>query len=178
MITLNLISESLKKEIKFKHLFSFFKKIDYIILIVAILISIMLLTTKFLLSNRFSTVVEETTLINKNSYSYNSKVKEINDKIKISGQIQDGFIFWSAFISDLSLNIKEDISLSYLKIDQTTQTLTLRGHAKNRDSLLALKNYIETSNTFRDLNFPVSNLLDKTDISFEITAKINLDKLQ
>ena len=138
----------------------------------------MLLTTKNLLLNRFNTVVEETTLITKNSQSYNTKVVDINKKIKTINQLQGNQVYWSGLFYDLSSNLKNYITFSYLKVDQTDKSIILRGHSKTRDSLLALKNYFDNNKLYSNINFPVTNLLAKDDIDFEIGATVDLNQLK
>ena len=92
MITLNLISEELKKEIKLRHLYLFIKKINLALIVITIIIAIILLAAKTILQVNFNNIVEQTTLVTKNNQGYNNKIKEINSKIDFIEKIQNDFI--------------------------------------------------------------------------------------
>lgn len=176
MITLNLISQDLKKKIKLSYIHIFLKRIDLIFLIAVIFISIIFLSTKFILQRRFEKVVAETSLINKSSQVYNDKVKEVNNKISSVRLIQADYIFWSRLFYDLDSRIVKDISFSYMSVNE--KNLKIRGRAKTRDSLLAFKEGLNKSDIISEINFPMSNILEKENIDFEISAKINLSELK
>jgi len=178
MITLNLISQDLKKKIKLNHIHIFLKKIDFILLISVILISITFLTTKLLLERRFVRVVEETTLINRSSQTYNNKVREINKKISIVSQVQNNFIYWSNLFKEIDKDLENNITLSYINADSTSGTIKIKGQAKTRDGLLAFRDALTNSKFFKDIVFPMSNILEKENIEFEINAKISLTELK
>src|SRR3989338_2910762 len=109
MITLNLISQELKDEIRLKHAYGLLKKIIYILFLILIVSSSCLLAAKFVLQNNFNRIVNETSLITKNTQSYNQKVREINAKFASVSQIQNEYAAWSLWvflvISDVSFTI-------------------------------------------------------------------------
>lgn len=178
MITLNLISEELKKQIKFKHIFLLLKRIYYIFLVLIIVLSIMILSARIILQNRFNDVVEQTSLISRSDKSNGSKISEINSKLDTVAEIQDKFVYWSKLFSNIFNSISDDISLSYFSVNQLDKTIKFQGLAKTRESLLSLNNDLEKSNLFTDINFPMSNILEEKNINFEINAKINLSQLK
>ncbi|MEK7202802.1 MAG: PilN domain-containing protein, partial [Patescibacteria group bacterium] len=150
------------------------KNINSVLIISAIVIAIILLVAMVILQNNFIKIVEQTTLITKNNQSYNNKIGEINSRLKFVSTIQDDFVVWSKIIQDLSIIIPANISLDIIKVDLTNKNIKLRGIAKQRSGLLELKNNLEKSNTYTNIEFPVKNLLEKENIDFEINAKINI----
>ncbi|MBI4779235.1 PilN domain-containing protein [Candidatus Falkowbacteria bacterium] len=177
MLTLNLISEELKKEIKLRHLYLFIKKINLTLIILTIIIAIILLAAKTILQIKFNDIVDQTTLVTKNNQGYNNKVKDINSKIDFVEKIQGDFIPWSNLLKTIADITPEDISLYYLKINFDEQTIKIKGKAGLRDSLLDFKQKMENISILKDIDFPIKNILEKENINFEIDAKINLTSL-
>ncbi|MDO9399554.1 MAG: PilN domain-containing protein [bacterium] len=173
MLVLNLISEKFKKEIKLKYFYQLIKKINYILIIIVITITTILLFAKIILQNNFIEIVEQTTLVTKNNQNYNNKIKEINNKLKAVLTIQNDFILWSKIIEDISIITPANITLSLVKMDLANKNIKLQGKAKQRSDLLELKNNLEKSTFYTNIEFPVKNLLEKENINFEINAKIN-----
>lgn len=177
MLTLNLISEELKKEIKLRHLYSFIKKINLTLIIITIAIAIILLSAKTILQIKFNDTVDQTTLVTKNNQGYNLKIRDINNKINFIEKIQNDFIPWSNLLEIVADITSNDIDLNYLKINFEEQTIKIKGRAGLRSSLLDFKQKMETTTVFKNIDFPIKNILEKENINFEISAKINLANL-
>ena len=177
MLTLNLVSAEQKKEIKLRHLYGFIKKISLTLIVIAIVIAIILLVAKIVLQLKFNNIVEQTTLVTKNNQGYNSKVREINGKLGFIAKIQDEYIPWSNLIKKLAAITPADINFSYLKLDAQDKTISLKGKAKFRDSLLDFKDEMAANPVFQDIDFPIKNILEKANIDFEINAKLDLTKI-
>lgn len=176
MLTLNLIPQQLKKEIKFKRIYSLFKKMNYILIIITIVIAITLLVAKLMMQNNFNKIVEQTTQVTKNSQSYNVKVRDINSRLNNVWKIQADFIAWSNLIEDLAERTPSDVAMFLININKEDASINLRGRADKRDDLLVLKENMENSAIYSEIEFPLQNLLQKENVNFNINAKLNLDK--
>lgn len=177
MLTLNLVSAEQKKEIKLRHLYDLIKKINLILVIIAIAIAIILLVAKIILQIKFNEVVEQTTLVTKNNQGYNSRVREINSQLNYIEKIQNGYIPWSKLIKKLSEMAPADVSFQYLKINYENKSVNIKGQAKTRDSLINFKDKMAADETFKNIEFPIKNILEKENIDFEISAELNLSKI-
>ena len=175
MLTLNLISQELRQEIKSRHIYSLLKKINYILVIVSIIIAIILLTAKIILSNNFNNVVAQTTLVANNSKGYTDKVRGINYKINSAAQIQNDNIEWTYLIEHIAQNIPENTSITLVKIDKNKGIINISGLADTRDSYLKIKDNFIHSKIFDNVESPIKNLLLKEDIRFEFIMKLNLE---
>ena len=173
MLSLNLISEELKKEIKLRRLYLLVKKISLTLIIITIAAAIILLTAKTILQSGFNNIIGQTTLITKNSQGYNNKIKDINGKIDLVETIQNNFIPWSNLLKITADITPEDIGLYYLKISLEEQTIKIKGQAGQRASLLDFKEKMAAAAIFEEIDFPLKNILEKENINFEINAKIN-----
>jgi len=174
MLVLNLISEEFRKKIRLKHFYQITKKINYILIIFAIFVAVILLSAMIILQNNFIETVNQTTLITKNNQAHNKKIMEINSKLKLISTIQDDFVVWSKIIEDLSIIIPANVSMDLVKIDLINKSVKLRGVAKQRSGLLELKNNLEKSGSYINIEFPIKNLLEKENIDFEINTKFNI----
>lgn len=172
MLVLNLISEEFKKEIKLKHFYKLIKNINYALVTIVIIATIILLTAKIILKNNFIKVVEQTTLVAKNNQGHNNRTQKINSKLKFVSAIQSDFVVWSKMIEDLSTITPANVSIDLVKLDLTNKDIKLRGIAKQRSGLLELKNNLEKSDTYVNTELPIKNLLEKENINFEINAKL------
>jgi len=178
MLNLNLVSQELKQEIKLRHVYKMLKQADYILIIITIFIAVVMLVAKIILQNNFNKIVEETTLITKDSQGQNSKIREINTRLSFVEKIQSNFIPWSYLLKDLASSANNDINFHLIKVSQEKKEIELKGIAKTRDCLLALKEGLEKSVIFYELDFPMKNILEKNDINFEIKAKLNLENIK
>ncbi|MBU0722273.1 hypothetical protein KKA93_02345 [Patescibacteria group bacterium] len=177
MLTLNLISEELKKEIKLRRFYLFIKKIYLTLIIITIVAAIILLAAKTILQTKFNDIVGQTTLVTKNNQNYNIKIIDINNRINFIEKVQKDFIPWSNLLKTVANITSNDIGLNYLQINSVEQTIKIKGKAGMRESLLDFKQKMEATTIFKDIDLPIKNILEKENINFEISAKINLSNL-
>lgn len=177
MISLNLVSKELKQEIKLRHIYNFTKKINLAMIIITTVTAIILLTAKTILQMKFNSIVEQTTLVTRSNQGYNSKVREINGKINFVAKVQDEFIPWSNLLKTLSEIAPGDINLYYLKMSADNKSIKIKGKAGLRDSLLNFKQKMAATQIFKEIDFPIKNILEKENIDFEINARLNLSSL-
>lgn len=177
MLSLNLVSRELKKEIKLRRLYALVKKANFSLVIIVMTAASLLLLAKFILQNNFNETIAQTTLVTKNSQGYNDKVRGINGKIDIVSEIQKEFSLSSQFLENLAKDVPDDIHFSYLKISKADKTIKIRGKADSREGLLSLKKTLENSPGLSDMEFPIKNILKQNDIDFEINAVLDVLKL-
>jgi Tfp pilus assembly protein PilN len=177
MITLNLVSQELKKEIKLRHVYSSLKKIGLIITLLVLVMSVMFQVARYIIQKSFIEITEQTTLVTSNSSIYTGRVKNINAKIDLVDAIQKEYIVWSEFIKIIANNIPENITLSYFKINKNDSTLSLKGIAATREEFVALKDNLSKLEFLAAIDFPIQNMLEKENVAFEIKTNFNLKKI-
>ncbi len=178
MLSLNLVSQKLKEEIKLRHVYKLLLQINFVLIIATIFIAIIILVAKIILQNNFNKVVAETTLIARDSQGRNFKIREINAHLNQVADIQGNFVPWSFVLENIAGYVNNDVVFYLLKLDRETQLIELRGMSGTRQSLLTLKEGIQNSEMFSDIDFPLKNILEKSDIDFIIKAHVNLDKIK
>jgi hypothetical protein len=172
MLKLNIIPQSTKKEIKLKEILYSLKNLLYVIFIIFIFYSIIFLIGGLLLQIQFVKTVSETATASKNRAGLSLSVLDLNSQINSIAAMQNDFILWTGLLKFISDNTNDDIKYSQINMSKNDNTLSLRGMAGTRDSLIILKTSLEKSTYFSNINFPIQNLLEKNNINFEITGKI------
>ncbi len=176
MLVLNLVSQEIKQEIKLRHVYKLFKRMGYILVAITLIIAIILVAAKIIIKKNLDNIIEQTSLVTGNSRNYMNKVKKINSQINSVMSIQKDHAPWPDLIKILAEKTPAGVKLSYIKINKENSSIKLGGKADLRDNLLALKQNLENSKIFSNLDFPLENILEKKDVYFEINAKINLNE--
>lgn len=173
MLTLNYASEELKNEVKLRRVYNLIRKVTLIFVLVALFLAIIFYSTRLILQNSFNRIVDETTLLTKNSQGYNEKIKIINEKISIVMEIQKSYDNYTTFLDKLGELTTNNIHFTNLKLNLVGQKISLDGRADSRNALTQFKQTLENSKLFTNLKFPIKNISEKKDINFNFEADIN-----
>ncbi len=173
MLSLNIISPDTKNEIKLKNIFKLINQVCYLLIIITLSIAIVLFVAKIILQNYFLTIAESTTLVTKNIESYDIKIDTINSRLNFVSDIQNEYMTFSPYLEELMSIIDKNIKFTSINISKNDQIIKFTGNAKTRDSLLLLKDYLEKSKFFNEVDLPIANILQKENINFNISAKLN-----
>lgn len=171
MITLNIIPNDLKNENRLKQIYISSRSIVFIIIILILIYSIALLGIKFVLQNHYTDTIEEATLLTKNTENYSKQVDTINSRINAVFKIQSNTTAWSHLIEYFANRLPEGIKLDSLKISGSDKSIALAGTAVAREDLLALKDFLESSDSFTGVELPIKTLLEKENINFAIKTQ-------
>lgn len=173
MLTLNLISNEQKKEIKMKRLYESFKKNLFILFVLTCLMAIIFLLSKLILQNEFINIVQQTSIITKNSRGFDNKISGINHQINAALSIQNNYKAWSPLIKDIAEKTPADITLNLIAINGDGKAVQIKGTAKYRENLLEFKKELENSGKYNNIDLPLQNILQKENINFDISVKLN-----
>lgn len=174
MLRLNLVSEKQKKEIKLRHTYELVKKVNSLLIIFTLFSAFFIVAAKSILQNNFNKVVEQTSLVQRNSKSYNEQAQKINRVLNSVKYVQDDFVAWSDLLSFIPAYTNEGISLELIDVKQEKNSLILTGQAATRDDLLEFKNSLEAVDIFTEVNFPIKSLFEKENIAFNVSAQLNM----
>lgn len=175
MITLNLISPAKKQQFKLEQIYIIIKNIIILLLLSSIIIAIALLITKNALQLHFQKIVEQTTLTTQYANTFSAEVRDFNRIINAVSAVQENYTDWNAFLVNFSAITPNGIVIKNLLINETH--IIIKGVADTRDSLLNFKNNLEESVIFSNVEIPIDNLLERTNIEFDIKAAVDLDHL-
>lgn len=180
-IYLDLLPQQRKQEIKRKKLFRKILKGEAISLLPFIVLIVILLNIYYLLIlQKNITVNAYSAQQSENKYQqlgiYEEKFKQVNVLIKTIGKIQAEHLHWQSFFQQLNDIMPAGIYLTDLSTKD--YTVFLVGKAKTRDDLLNFKSSLEATACFKNVNIPLSNLVVKDDVDFQIDISINEDCLK
>ena len=172
MLKLNIISQNLKKQINVNDLYQRLKKI-YIVLILLLAVYIsFVLAARLLLRLHLDKTMEQAGQITKSTEDYNKSVNEINSQLNYVSEIQDNDIRWSRLIALLGQDSDPSVKIYQLDISKDNKLININGFSITRNALLKFKDNLEKSNYFAQIDFPLQNILQKENINFAITLKL------
>jgi len=179
-IYLDLLPEEKKEEIKRKR--KFFKIIhnEFLFLIPISAFFLILMTINLSLEMKAK---ELGASVNSNSSQkdykeleeYEDKFNQINSKISNISKIQSSHLNWLSIFYKISNNIPENVYISDLvTIDYQ---VSLAGKAKTRDDFLKMQDNIKSDDCFFNINVPLSSLVSKKDVEFQINFDVKKECL-
>lgn len=101
---------------------------------------------------------------------YESKFSEINSKISKISSIASGQIYWSELFLKLNNLVPDNVEISGMS--SKDYALFLAGKAKTREDLLVFKDNLSREECFESVNLPLSDLVSKENIAFQIDLEI------
>lgn len=102
---------------------------------------------------------------------YEDEFRGINKKIARLALLEKNGLHWSNIIYKLDAVLTENITLSTLSTEDLH--VSLIGKARTRDDLLVLKDNIEKSDCFSETVVPLSDLVSKEDVEFQIDFAVD-----
>ncbi len=181
MIKLNLIPPDKKEEIIKKHQLKKVFFVETILTIIIVSLFVTLLSFKYVLSINLASLAtsqrEDKQAIQYNKIKkYDQQFNQINTQIFQVAKLEKDQLYWSKLLVKLNQIIFPDISLDSLST--SNYTITLRGKADSRDNLILFKKKLEDEACFSNINLPLSNLVNKKNIEFQISFEIKKDCLK
>lgn len=172
MPSLNLLPASQKKRLAKERTFLIAHTVIGAILI-AVTGSAMILTmARITLINQYNKIKHDTTLVNVEHLLLENNIDDLNRKITITDKVQANFSKWSAILLDLGGQAPAGVTLDYLYLSRDAKSFRLNGRAIDRAALLAAKAAFEASPLVAELEAPLSNLLEKSQIEFRFTGSL------
>lgn len=180
-IYLDLLPKQKKSEIRRKKIFRMLLRQEFLFLLPIILLIIILFNVYYLVSVQHSISIAAYSAIEaQDKYqelnSYEEKFKQVNDASAMLLKIQDKQLHWSKILDKLSNMMPEGIAIS--GFSTKNYKIFLIGSAKNRDILLSFKSYLISDQCFENVNVPLSNLVVKEDVEFQVDFAVKQECLR
>lgn len=180
MIKLNLIPSAKKEEIKKAYYFRLVLKWGLEILLIFVVFVAMLISINYILKITLNSNAESVIAKNYDQYKeiikYDQEIQNINSQINGTEKIQKGQIHWSKFFEKINGQFSNKIEIK--KIIASNYSVLLSGMADNRDDLIQFKGNLEKESCFSEINLPLSNLVEKVNVEFQIDFKIKKECLK
>src|SRR3989344_3346591 len=133
MITLNLLPQSDKKELKLLNIYLLIKNIIFLSITGILFLTTALLTARIIMQNYFISLVDQNYLnVIMGKFSLQD-VKKFNQEIKGLSDIQKDFTPWSHILADITSLVPEGVYLQSLKI-KTDKQMSISGIAEKRNN--------------------------------------------
>lgn len=94
------------------------------------------------------------------------RVKELNkDLVKIKDTFGKSSNLYQ-ILDTISRDLLIEVRIDSIEINGNSNKIIVSGYSPTRDKLLAIKNKLEISPKYKDIDFPISNLANPKDIDF------------
>ena len=101
---------------------------------------------------------------------------QANAKVSEIASLKKDQMYWSNLPVKLSDNVTEGITIE--EVANKDYNVFLVGKADDRDNLIKFKEKISQEQCFSDVNLPLSNLVSKNNVDFQMDFKIKEDCLK
>lgn len=99
-----------------------------------------------------------------------SEFKKINSQVALDKSIQKDQLYWTRLFEKLNNAIPEEVSIG--KIANKNYRIYLAGVSNTREDLLKMNESFSQEECFTDVNLPLSNLVSKDNVVFQIEFNI------
>lgn len=180
MIKLNLNPPSKKEEIRKAELLGQLFKWEAELFAIFVVFVAMLISTSYILKiNALSekpVILEDNNEQYKEMEKYDNESRDVNKIISQIDKIQRGQLHWYGFLEKINNQFLDTIEMK--KIETSDYSVLITGRAKNRDSLITFKENMEKESCFSNINLPLSSLVAKQDVDFQIDFNIKKECLR
>jgi len=180
-IYLDLLPEEKKEEIKRKKIFLKVVRSELFFSVPIVAFFVILATINFSLREKTKEIERVYGMDNsqkeyKELESYENSFGEINAKINNIFKLQRGHNDWSNIFYRLSDTVPENVYLSDLAT--VDYRISIAGKAKTREDFLKFQEKIKSEECFSDVEVPLSNLVSKENVGFQVDFNVNKDCLK
>ena len=134
-----------------------------------------------ILQNNFNRIVAEYNLNTITGKKFGQEIKHFNQNLKTIDIVQSEYTVWSDYLANFSNLTPVDVILYAIKVDKETNEIEIIGSAKTRQALLDYQKNLNEAvcgsqdcldcKCFENVEIPLSSLLEKENIDFEIILK-------
>jgi Tfp pilus assembly protein PilN len=101
---------------------------------------------------------------------FDRQFTQINAQISQVSGVENSQLYWSRLFDKLDAVVFPGITLSSLTTND--YAVNIGGTADNRDDLVLFKEKLGNEKCFSDVNLPLSDLVDKSNVSFQIDFNV------
>lgn len=175
-IKLNLIPPYREKEIKKNKRFKLIIKLELIMLTFVIIFFFFLFGLSYILDLNLEIVSRETELSQDRKQlddikRYDEKFSQTNKELLKVDKIKKDQLYWSNLFYKINQLIPQGIYMQ--NITNKDYAVFLVGKAEDREDLVNFKDSLEKDNCFSSVNLPLSDLVSKGNIDFQMDLSIN-----
>jgi Tfp pilus assembly protein PilN len=179
-IYIDLLPKKIKDELKRKKLFRTILHEQFLFIIPILAFIAILFNIYYLLDSEKKSIIRAKSVAeSQDNYqelsSYEEKFQQVNAITENILKIQNKHFHWLTIFGKMSANIPDGVTIT--DFSNKDFKIFLVGRAINRDTLLGFKDKLESDNCFENINVPLSNLVVKDNIDFQMDLAIKKDCL-
>ncbi|MBT4277661.1 hypothetical protein HOD96_02865 [Candidatus Falkowbacteria bacterium] len=182
MITLDLFPKKEKKRLNFKRYYFLIQRISILFSAVAVLTSIVLFASKYIIKYDLDNITEQSATIVKSYKDLNQDIKNSNIQLKRLHNIQKENIEFSQILLKITDLIPKEITINSLSLNiegdnvkKKILSFSLKGVAETRDDLIVFKDSLNSNDFIETVEFPITNLLKQESVEFEILTNLHYE---
>lgn len=169
---LNLLSPEKRSYLQRIIFFQFIKNSLESLVFVLALSGIILLGAQWVLEGYFNDISAGLLAGTSRQAEKNAQINQVNATLTQIDALQQLYTLWTPILIPLSAALPPGVILDGLTLDATTAAYHLSGRASTRAELLALKNNLQTLPFIAAVTIPLSQLTEKENVTFSITASL------
>ena len=171
-IHLNLLPAVKKNRLDYITNFLLTKDILELVILTGSVLAATLIWSWIFLENDFASLASSAAAINREYYTYNQDVKNINDLVRNINLANQNFVPVTPKLKELISSLPSDIKINSLQIDRPAQTLVITGTALTRAALLNYQDVLNKISWITTVETPASQLFQKENVNFEFRVKL------
>jgi len=175
MITINILPQKDKKELKLLNAYITIKNIVFILLlgvIGVIFISTTLLMAKVVLQNHFNTTIVNQNYLTASLRRFSTdEVRSFNQLLSTITEIQLDYKEWSKVLLNINSIINNGMTIKNINLNKNGKMI-LVGVAQTRKNLIDFRDDVNNSGFFENFDIPLESLFDKNDITFTFNLQM------
>lgn len=177
MIKLNLLSPVQKEYLRFEHTYFKLRSVLFLVLAFTSCASMVLLGARLLLQDNLAELLTTSTVVSNHDRPIDRNISTINSNLRDVEHIQKKFVKWSQTLVAITAAVPANVQVSYLNLELSTNSFNLNGLARRREDFLALLSNLQKLPQIEALNSPPANLVNRENVSFQLTAKLKTEAL-
>lgn len=177
MVNLNLLDPIHRSALARERLLLVIKDSAAMTLVATAFIAALLSMSKALLTHDLQEAAVRTNITSTRHQPIDKAIRELNIELQGVSQIINEYTAWSLWFSKFLSLVPPGNQLTDLTLNRQDRTFILEGNSRKRNDLLAFKQNLESSGLFKEIRFPLSNLLSRENIHFQFSATIDLSSL-
>ncbi len=171
-LNLNLLPVVKKNRLEYIVSFLLIKDILELIILISSVLAATLIWSWIFLENDFAVLAASAAAVNREYYTYNQDVKNINNLVRNVNLANQNFLPITPKLKELINSLPNDIKINSLQIDRQAQTLVITGTALTRSALLHYQDVLNRISWITQVETPASQLFQRDNINFEFKAKL------
>jgi Tfp pilus assembly protein PilN len=171
-IDINLLPVVKKNRLEYIVNFLLVKDILELVVLICSVLAAILIWSWIFLEKDFATLAESAAAINREYYTYNQDVKNINNLVRNINLAGQNFVPITPKLKELISSLPYDIKINSLRVDHPAQTLIINGTALTRSALLNYQDVLNKISWITKVETPASQLFQKENVGFEFRAQL------